>query len=433
MLRIKLTFLLLIAMTLVGLFSTLLPLFLPENSSPAVGYSLLAVIIIALTLICHFTIIPHIVSSLRHLSALTARVTQGDLSEPEKWQKRSIIPDEIDTLTASVTLILAQIRELVSHLSTTSKALTMNAKTMATSTSAVDSSSTDIAKSISKIAEGAEQQTQLVLQASNLIIQIAAGIEHTTKSAEDAAIASGETSEAANSGSQTAQLAIDKFRLGFEKMESSSKEVYELTKRLDEIGKIVVIITKITSQTNMLALNATIEAARAGEYGRGFAVVAEEIRKLSETTSQSADQITALITQFKEQADSASQAIRESTTELAAGREEMNSILTSLENIQVTARRGVEMVTDISKITKGQLEGAKEMVEAIGHISDLAYSHDQRTNTVTMATKRQVASIKELAERATELNRLALELQAITQRFTLSDAITDLDIEATPA
>ena len=73
------------------------------------------------------------------------------------------------------------------------------------------------------------------------------------------------------------------------------------------------------------------------------------------------------------------------------------------------------------------------MVEAISHISDLAYSHDQRTNTVTMATKRQVASIKELSARAMELNRLALELQAITNRFTSSDAVTIPEGEKTPA
>jgi methyl-accepting chemotaxis protein len=45
----------------------------------------------------------------------------------------------------------------------------------------------------------------------------------------------------------------------------------------------------------MLALNAGIEAARAGEAGKSFSVVANEIKKLSASSNQSAEEIAAIL------------------------------------------------------------------------------------------------------------------------------------------
>lgn len=73
--------------------------------------------------------------------------------------------------------------------------------------------------------------------------------------------------------------------------------------KIRDTGQVLTLIKNVASQTNLLGLNAAIEAARVGELGRGFSVVAAEIRKLSDSTSESIRQASQIITTI--QGDSA--------------------------------------------------------------------------------------------------------------------------------
>lgn len=95
----------------------------------------------------------------------------------------------------------------------------------------------------------------------------------------------------ANSTSQVAKAAENLAETG----QGAIERVQELNKKDKDTVEILEFIRSIATQTNLLGLNAAIEAARAGEAGKGFSVVADEIRKLSEMTKSSSNDIMKMI------------------------------------------------------------------------------------------------------------------------------------------
>lgn len=125
-----------------------------------------------------------------------------------------------------------------------------------------------------------------------------------------------------------------------------------MVKHLDAIFELLGDVKSIADQTNLLALNAAIEAARAGEAGRGFAVVAEEVRNLSERSTNFNEQIRKLVFSSKE----AIAKVRDTVGGMATrdvsmsvqAKEEVGRLLGQVEEINQTYTEGIREVSGAS-------------------------------------------------------------------------------------
>jgi methyl-accepting chemotaxis protein len=185
----------------------------------------------------------------------------------------------------------------------------------------------------------------------------------------------------------------------------TNTEVQALADAAQRIGDVVALITGIAEQTNLLALNAAIEAARAGEQGRGFAVVADEVRKLSEKTAGSTNEIASMI-----------EAIARGTAE-AVGTMERG--VAKVGDGVALAREAGDSITRIE-------DGSSRLLLAVNEISGALKEQSQASNDIArhveriaQMTEENSIAVKETAHASHSLEQLAGSLQTSVGRFRL--------------
>lgn len=161
--------------------------------------------------------------------------------------------------------------------------------------------------------------------------------------------------------------------------------MHELARATAELQSMAQGVAQIAAQTNLLAINAAIEAAHAGDTGRGFAVIAKEIRMLSQSSAETASQITDRIARVTEIMSGTSDAAAKAASEEEAAIERSSSVVTDVlshmhglsTDAQTMRERGNVLRNNIERLIVG-LQFHDRVSQVIGVVDgDITRLRDQ--------------------------------------------------------
>jgi twitching motility protein PilJ len=257
--------------------------------------------------------------------------------------------------------------------------------------------------SITNLSYKAISQAQSIESATQSVAEMAQSIESVSDTAQNAAAIARQGNEAAQQGQVTMDQTVNSIYKIRGRVAEISKKSKRLAESSQEISKIVSIIAGISEKTNLLAFNASIEAARAGENGQGFRIVADEVRRLAEMVTVSAQEIEQVILRIQEETAEMTKMMEESTSEVVTGTQLVQNTKETLQNLTQISQEIDSLLALISSNTESQRLTSKNITETMQKIANVSKETSERSQVVS--------------ESLQDLVNIALELQNSASRF----------------
>jgi methyl-accepting chemotaxis protein len=382
--------------------------------------SFLSAIVIGLILGALFT--RSFTRHFNHIIDTARRISIGDLTRcASAREKPPLFADETVDLELAVVSMNESLRSLVEQINKTVDNLGEAQQSISTVVAKGHETSKAVISGTSSIFSGALEQANHIGEAASTVKSMAELADEVGTKVTEGVNSSQKVNSMVQKGATSVASAMEKMESIFGDIEKNERASIRLQEKINDIPKVLDVITHISRQTDLLALNATIEASKAGEHGRGFAMVAEEVRRFADNTNDSVQDVSLLVKEIRIEVERVVTAASEGAANLKGGREDLRKIREILSDITDYTAEVAEKATLILSLTHQQKEKATRTVEITTEVARIAKENVRSTEEVEAAVEKHGETVKATMAASDRLAERSKDLIKVVSRFVLDN------------
>lgn len=349
------------------------------------------------------------------LGNVVEQMAEGNLNASFDGVKDS--NDEIGLIKVRMQHMATMLSDIVEKIREASDHMTASSSELNETSEQTLSANGEISRAVQDVAEGSTNMATSILDINDNL---------GTMSSETQVIDSSvhEIKKQAALVQESSQMMSDKMRNMRESsvrmdegIATISERIRKVNEVVDKVREIVSVIEEISGQTNLLSLNASIEAARAGDAGRGFAVVAEEIRVLSDNTSEQLENIKQIISELISECSECVKASENIVEDNAAQKEEIGYVLTEFGTLDEQIGLTADKAEEIKKLVETMVELNGNITQSSGGLTDVSSANAAATEEMTANIEELNAMMHGVADMAGQMHDQSEELNNALQYF----------------
>lgn len=345
------------------------------------------------------------------LGDLTADFGSADISIPSK--------DEVIAIKQHMAHTERNLSDIISGARDISKDVTDSMNNLNNGADMISKAANDMACAASEVANGAVSTAEDTSKAMGVVTDIENNIINIKNNTEDLSKASNNMNDAKNNVLTLLDNFVEVNKIMNQNVEETNTQINITSENVKEIQKFIEVIKDIASQTNLLSLNASIEAAHSGEAGKGFAVVAGEIRRLSEQSAQSSNEIENTLNGLISNYELIVEKMRNTNENINSQKEKLDETRSNFIILEKDIKLTVDKIADIESKVQQLDEMRQILIDIISNLSAVSEENAASSEQTTASIEELSSTITQMCENIKDVKNKAKNLYASIEVFKI--------------